>query len=94
MRAWRRLLGLGTGALLALLPVIALAQEEGGRTLERSADWGQVMLVTLAGMAALMLLATFIYLYRMRRSIVWGFQRGRNASRRRRAPLALDPLLD
>ncbi len=74
MRVWTRLLSLGAGAWVALLPVIARAQEEGSRTLERSADWGQVMLFTLAGVAGIMLLATFIYLYRMRRNIVWGFQ--------------------
>ncbi len=74
MRVWRRLVGLGVGAWLALLPVIALAQEEEGRVVERTADWGTVMLLTFAGLAATMLLGTLIYLYRMRRNIVWDFQ--------------------
>lgn len=74
MRVWRRLVGLGAGAWLALLPVIALAQEEEGRALEPTADWGTVMLLTFAGLAATMLLGTVIYLYRMRRNIVWDFQ--------------------
>jgi hypothetical protein len=58
---------------LALLPVVAIAQEE-GRTLERSEDWGQVVIVTIAGVAAIILVATLGYLYRTRRHLVWDFQ--------------------
>jgi hypothetical protein len=67
-------LGVGAGVWLALLPVVVLAQEEGGRTLERSEDWSQVMVFTIAGVVAILLAATLGYLYRMRRHIVWDFQ--------------------
>lgn len=73
MRTRRLIYSMSAGALLALLPFVASAAEE-GRTLERTQDWGQVMLFTFAGIAGIMLVATLGYLYRMRRHLVWDFQ--------------------
>jgi LPXTG-motif cell wall-anchored protein len=68
-------LGAAGGALLALLPLVAAAQEEGSRALDPSgADWARVMLFAFAGMIGIMLVATLGYLYRRRRNIVWDFQ--------------------
>ena len=73
MRVSRGLIGAAAGVWVALLPALALAAEE-GRILERSADWRPVMIVTLAGVVALLLVATLGYMYRTHRHIVWGFQ--------------------
>ncbi len=75
MRILTRATAAGLGALLALLPAIALAQEEGGRALERGDDWGRVMILTFAALLGVMLLSTLGYLYRMKRNIVWDFQK-------------------
>ncbi len=73
MRIWTRFTAVGLGALVALLPVIASA-EEGSRVLERGEDWSKVMILTFATLLAVMLLATLGYLYRVKRNIVWDFQ--------------------
>ena len=70
-----RLIAGAAGAWLALLPLVAAAQEEGSRALDPSgADWARVMLFAFAGMLGVMLLSTLIFLYRRRRNIVWDFQ--------------------
>lgn len=74
MRLLTRTLAALTGALFALIPLVASAAEE-GRVLERGDDWSRVMIVTLATLLGVMLLATLGYLYRVRRDIVWDFQR-------------------
>lgn len=75
MRILARAAAAGFGSLLALLPMIAFAQEEGGRALERGDDWGRVMILTFAALLGLMFLATLGYLYRMKRNIQWDFQK-------------------
>lgn len=74
MRIWTRALTVLTAGLLALIPVVASAAEE-GRVLERGDDWSRVMIVTVATLLGVMLVATLGYLYRVRRNIVWDFQR-------------------
>ncbi|MEZ4553577.1 MAG: hypothetical protein AB7L91_04760 [Dehalococcoidia bacterium] len=74
MNVLKRVLAAGSGALLALLPVIASAQEH-TRVIERGDDWGQVMILTFGTLVAVMLLATLGYLYRMKRQLFWDFQR-------------------
>lgn len=73
MRTWSRIGGAGFGALLALLPIIASAQE-GSRVLERGDDWNKVMILTVAALLGVMFIATLGFLYRMKRHIVWDFQ--------------------
>lgn len=73
MRTLARASAAGFGALLALLPVIASA-EEGARALERGEDWNKVMILTFAALLGVMLVSTLGYLYRMKRHIVWDFQ--------------------
>lgn len=73
MRILARASALGVGALLALLPAIASA-EEGARALERGEDWNKVMILTFAALLGVMLVATLGYLYRMKRNIFWDFQ--------------------
>lgn len=74
MRGWTKLVALGAGLLAAALPVVASAAEEGGRTLERGDDWLMVLLISIGAMAAVMLIWTLGYLYRMRRNMYWDFQ--------------------
>ncbi|HRC62669.1 MAG: hypothetical protein K1X87_07930 [Dehalococcoidia bacterium] len=73
MRIWSRVAGAGLGALLALLPIIASA-EEGSRVLERGDDWNKVMILTFATLLGVMFLATLGFLYRMKRHLFWDFQ--------------------
>lgn len=73
-RAARRLFAATIGGLIALAPAAALAAE-GGRTLERPADWQPVMLVTFLTALGLLLVATIAHLYMRENAIEWNFQR-------------------
>lgn len=63
------------GALGALAPAVALAEESASRTLDRPEDWGTVMLVTALGAVGLGVVYTVGYLYRRKRGLEWEFQK-------------------
>lgn len=69
-----RWLGSITGLLLAALPAVAMATEE-GRALDPPADTGLVLLVTLATILGLALIGGIGYLYRRERGLDWDFQK-------------------
>lgn len=70
----KRWLGSMTGLLLAALPAVALATDE-GRALETPADTSTVLLVTIATLLGMALVGGIGYLYRRERGLDWEFQK-------------------
>lgn len=72
----KRWLGSITGLLVAALPAAAMATEEArSRSLDRPADWGGVLAVTLLALIGLALVGAIGYLYRRERGLDWDFQK-------------------
>ncbi len=79
----RRLIASVSGFVLALsAPALALAAEGPGTTFEAasrsmdpSADWSTIVLVTALSLAGLFLLATIGYMFRRERGLDWEFQK-------------------
>jgi len=80
----RRVMAAVSGFILAVsMPALAFAAEGHGetsfeaasRSMDPSADWTTIMLVTGLSLAGLFLLATLGYMFRRERQLDWEFQK-------------------
>ena len=62
------------GLMFAVLPASVPAAES-GRVLERPADWGSVLVITVLVLLGLSVLGAIGYLYRRERGLDWDFQK-------------------
>ena len=62
------------GLIFAVLPSSVTAAE-GGRSLDRPADWSSVLMVTVLLLLGLSVLGAIGYLYRRERGLDWDFQK-------------------
>ena len=62
------------GAAVALLPLIAGAQEAGGRATDAPSTMSEAVLYTLLALGGVFVLASLGYLYRVKRDLNWRFQ--------------------
>jgi hypothetical protein len=67
--------GILGGAALALVPLLASAQQAQSRALSPGGDWHTVVMITAAIVLGLFLVATIGYLYRRERRLDWEFQK-------------------
>jgi hypothetical protein len=73
-RVYGGMVGVLSGVALALVPLLASAQQPASRALSPGSDWRTVVMVTAGIVLGLMLLATIGYLYRRERRLEWEFQ--------------------
>ena len=66
-------LGTLAGAIAAVMPAVAIA-DEGRRELATPIDLGAVILLLALGLAALLVAASVLYLYRRQRNLHWDYQ--------------------
>ncbi len=72
--ALRKVTAALTGAVVALMPALALAEGESG-ALDAAGDFSRVALLTVLGVGGLLLVSAIGYLYRRERDLGWDFQK-------------------
>lgn len=76
LRGKRRIavtLGALAGALAAAMPAVAMA-DEGRRELATPTDLGEAMVFLVLGLAAVIVAASVLFLYRRQRNLHWDYQ--------------------
>lgn len=74
MKRLTRLTAMVAGGAYALVPALAIAQEN-DRSLEAAGEMWSVVSYAVLGAGALLLLSTIGYLYRHERGLTWDFQK-------------------
>lgn len=70
----RRVLAIGIGLALAVVPAAALAQDGASRALRAPEDATVAVAAVVGAIATLFVVATLGYLYRRKRRLQWDFQ--------------------